>query len=141
MKWTDHPLVLALVFSVSTFGSLVACWVVIQDLVDGEGFPVAMAAFGLFWSWAAWSSGSRLFGFRPTLYRIALEEYVSELKELGYSQALENARTHCTSIPHEIVLRRIVPSAEEWHGFEKDGIRFLMERCEPGGRVRVTFFK
>lgn len=122
-------------------GCAAILWVAVTGYLNNEPFSWEMVAFGLFWFWGAWSSGSRLFGFKPTLSRLALEQYASELMELPYEKALEDARMHSAHVPHELALRKIRPTVDEWQAFEKDGIPFLIEKRELGGRAKVTIYK
>lgn len=141
MKFIDHPLLLTVVFLSGCAGCTVILWIVIAGYLNNEPISWMVVAFGFFWGWGVWSSGSRLFGFKPTLYRLALEKYASKLMKLPYEEALEDAWIHSTHIPYELALRKIKPTADEWHAFEKDGIPFLLEKCEPGGGTRVTICK
>lgn len=141
MKFIDHPFILAGVFVCGCAGCATYLWFAVTGYLNNEPFNREMVLFGLFMFWGAWSSGSRLFGFRPTLSRLALEQYASELMELPYEKALEDARMHSTPVPHELALRKIKPASEEWSAFEKDGISFLIEKRELGGRAKVIIYK
>lgn len=61
MKKIDHPVALSLVCVVSALGTIGSVLLVIQGVAEGRDFRWAVAAFGLYWGWAAFSSGKRLF--------------------------------------------------------------------------------
>lgn len=141
MRFIDHPFVLSVVFLIGVAGSSLTILLIIEGFVVGDGFRASTLLFGFLWGWTAWSAGTRLFGFKPTLIRLELEKYATELMALPYDKALEHARAHCIQVPYGLARRKIQPAAKEWHAFEKDGILFWLEKCESSGGTKVTFHR
>jgi len=141
MKLGDHPLFLGIVFLSSAAGVAFTLWVAVTGFLNDEPIAWELLLFGVFWFWGAWSSGARLFGFKPTAYQIALEEYASELRGLPYEDAITAARSTSTQIPYALALRKIRPESKVWTAFERWGLSYLVEKDENHGRAKVTLYK
>jgi hypothetical protein len=71
--------------------------------------------------------------------RKALADIVSTLESMPYDQAVSSAREKYVFFPHELALRKIRPTAEEWMAFEWKTAQFLVERVGATAQTKVTF--
>jgi hypothetical protein len=63
----------------------------------------------------------------------------STLEAMPYDQAVSIAREKYVFFPHELALRKVRPTADEWMAFEWNTVQFMVERVGATAQTKVTF--